>query len=528
MRSLFFISALAPLILACDNAKNDACAYAFTASSADAATFCATYTQGSSTATTNLPAFATACSNKPKKVSSACSCLTGGSTAPTTGSSNNTAIATSSPTPFSNATATNVDVAKVSSIKIVATTLVKAKSTSTSKATTKATKSTSVSQKGSSTKAVKSTSAAAQASSAVASVKATSAAASVGGANACTASEYAQITSVVASCTNIVLENISAPASSTIDLTGLQQGSTVTFAGTTSFGTTENSDFNPIEIAGTDITITGASGHVIDGNGQAYWDGQGSNGGTDKPDHFIVLDKMVNGKITNLNIQNWPVHCFDITGCDGMTISGLTLDNSAGDAANSASDGDPAAHNSDGFDISSTDNLVLSNTVVKNQDDCVAVTSGTNITVTGMTCSGGHGLSIGSVGGKSNNVVSGVTFSDSTISDSENGCRIKSNSGTTGTIENIVYKNITLSGITDYGIDVQQDYLNGGATGTPTNGVTISGVTFESITGTTTGDAIDYYVLCGTACSDFTFTDVSITGGSGTSSCNFPSTGCPS
>lgn len=247
-----------------------------------------------------------------------------------------------------------------------------------------------------------------------------------------------------------------------------------------------------------------------------------------RPDHFIVLDKMVNGKITNLNIQNWPVHCFDITGCDGMTISGLTLDNSAGDAANSASDGDPAAHNSDGFDISSTDNLILSNTVVKNQDDCVAVTSGTNITVTGMTCSGGHGLSIGSVGGKSNNVVSGVTFSDSTITDSENGCRIKSNSGTTGTIENIVYKNITLSGITDYGIDVQQDYLNGGATGTPTNGVTISGVTFESVTGTTTGDAIDYYVLCGTACSDFTFTDVSITGGSGTSSCNYPSTGCPS
>ena len=38
---------------------------------------------------------------------------------------------------------------------------------------------------------------------------------------------------------------------------------------------------------------------------------------------------------------------------------------------------------------------------MKNQDDCVAVTSGTNITVTGMTCSGGHGLSIGSVGGKS-------------------------------------------------------------------------------------------------------------------------------
>jgi polygalacturonase len=70
------------------------------------------------------------------------------------------------------------------------------------------------------------------------------------------------------------------------------------------------------------------------------------------------------------------------------------------------------------------------------------------------------GLSIGSVGGKSDNTVSSITFSDSTVTDSENGCRIKSNANTPGTIENIVYHNIILSGITDYGIDVQQDYLN--------------------------------------------------------------------
>ncbi|TVY84837.1 putative endopolygalacturonase D [Lachnellula suecica] len=366
----------------------------------------------------------------------------------------------------------------------------------------------------------------------------------------CTATAYAQITSAVASCTDIVLENISAPVSSTIDLTGLRAGSTVTFAGTTfkTFGTTEDSDFNPIEIGGTAITITGAPGHVIDGNGQAYWDGQGSNGGSSKsvisllgdrqgtikliriarPDHFIVLNKMVAGTIKDLSIQNWPVHCFDITKCNVMTLSGLTLNNSAGDAVNSISQGLPAAHNSDGFDISSTTNLVLADSTVINQDDCVAVTSGTNITVTGMTCSGGHGLSIGSVGGKSDNTVAGVTFSDSTISNSQNGCRIKTNSGTTGNITNIVYEDITLSNISIYGIDVQQDYLNGGPTGDPTNGVIIDGVTFTNVVGTALPNATDYYVLCGSgSCSGITFTDVNITGGGVGSSCNFPSTGCP-
>lgn len=94
----------------------------------------------------------------------------------------------------------------------------------------------------------------------------------------------------------------------------------------------------------------------------------------------------------------------------------------------------PAAHNSDGFDISSSDHVTLDNNHVYNQDDCVAVTSGTNIVVSNMYCSGGHGLSIGSVGGKSDNVVDGVQFLNSQIVNSENGCRIKSNSGTTGTV----------------------------------------------------------------------------------------------
>lgn len=285
-----------------------------------------------------------------------------------------------------------------------------------------------------------------------------------------------------------MLSGISAPASSTISLKSLQTGATVIFAGKTvcshsqyidiilegdakidfeqTFGTTEDSSFNPIVIGGTDITITQEAGAVIDGNGQAYWDGQGSNGGISKygffplhwshaanfllrPDHFIVIDDVTNAKIENLYIQNWPTHCFDVTGSTGVTITGLTLDNSAGDAPNSISSGLPAAHNSDGFDISSTTNMVLSNTIVKNQDDCVAVTSGTNITVTGMTCSGGHGLSIGSVGGKSDNTVTDITFSDSTVSNSQNGCRIKTNSGTTGTASLSLPRSHTLAMLTE-------------------------------------------------------------------------------
>jgi len=65
----------------------------------------------------------------------------------------------------------------------------------------------------------------------------------------CTATAYSQITSAVASCTNIILENISVPASSTLLLTKLKAGSTVTFAGETVSQTPseykENTEFDP-------------------------------------------------------------------------------------------------------------------------------------------------------------------------------------------------------------------------------------------------------------------------------------------
>ncbi|KAJ5596495.1 hypothetical protein N7450_002953 [Penicillium hetheringtonii] len=505
MRSALLLPFL-PLVLGCNNPASHACASAYTASSSEAAAFCATFTASTVTATTGLPGFASACDFKPKHLSSACSCLDTAWTTAGTGSSNG---ASSSETSTAPAITSSVSVPAIATSTPLdtKTTLVKTTRPSTTQS--------------SSSVDITATTPAPTSSGSKALVAASG--------SACVVTEYASIPSAVESCTNIVLSNISAPPSSTIDLQGLQTGAAVTFAGTTTFGDTFDEDFDPIVISGTDLTITGASGHVIEGNGAAYWDGEGSNGGQDKPNHFIVVKHVYNSEITNLNIKNWPVHCFYISGSQHLTISGLTLDNSAGDEPNDASGDKAAAHNSDGFDISSSDYVTLENISVINQDDCVAVTSGTEITVDNLYCSGGHGLSIGSIGGKSNNTVDGVTFKNSQVKDSQNGCRIKSNSETTGSVSNIIYQNITLSGITDYGIDIQQDYLNGGPTGEPTNGVTISGVTFTDVTGTATDDAKNYYILCGSdSCSDFTFTGVSITGGGEESSCNYPSSGCPS
>merc|ERR1712224_32983 len=71
-----------------------------------------------------------------------------------------------------------------------------------------------------------------------------------------------------------------------------------------------------------------------------------------------------------------------------------------------------------------------------------------NILVDGLTCAGGHGLTIGSeVSGGIRN----VTFSNIDISNSGPSVRIKSSCGRGGTVSDITYENIKASKV-DYGV----------------------------------------------------------------------------
>jgi polygalacturonase len=173
-----------------------------------------------------------------------------------------------------------------------------------------------------------------------------------------------------------------------------------------------------------------------------------------RPNHFISLKKMTgNSVVRDLYIYNYPVHCFYITGAQNLLLERIVLNNTLGDLPNAESEGKAAGHNTDGFGIASSDNVVLRDSQVWNQDDCVAITSGTNLTVYNMFCHGGHGLSIGSIGGKSSmpilassskslqdsqyadNTVKNVIIRDSVLVNQDNGIRIKTNSGTTGVVQ---------------------------------------------------------------------------------------------
>ncbi|CAG8979222.1 hypothetical protein HYALB_00011279 [Hymenoscyphus albidus] len=305
-------------------------------------------------------------------------------------------------------------------------------------------------------------------------------------------------------CSTITLKDVAVPAGQTLDLTKLKSGTKVIFQGTTTFGYEEWS--GPlISVSGSSITVSGASGHLIDGNGIRWWDNQGGNGGKDKP-KFFYAHSLKNSVIENLSFKDTPVQLMSINSVEALQVKGISMDNKLGDTK--------GGHNTDAFDVGSSTGVAISGANIVNQDDCIAINSGTDITFTEGRCIGGHGLSIGSVGGREDNTVSNVMITSSTIKDSDNGVRVKAVYGATGAVKGVTYKDITLQNIAKYGIVIQQDYKNGSPTGKPTTGVPITGLTLQNVKGTVKSSGKNIYILCGKgSCSSWNWSGISVTGG---------------
>ncbi|PPQ65450.1 hypothetical protein CVT26_000102 [Gymnopilus dilepis] len=278
-------------------------------------------------------------------------------------------------------------------------------------------------------------------------------------------------------CTSITLNGFTVPAGQALTLS-LATGTTLTMNGDILFGN-KSWDGPLFTVSGTSVTFNG-NGHKFDGGGPFYWDGQGLNGGGTKPDPMMKI--KISGIFENVKVVNSPARAFSIGNDDPLTISNVVVDNSQGDQPNSKSGSSAAGHNTDGFDVSASNVRIQNRQVqVHNQDDCLAINKGTNITFTGNTCTGGHGISIGSI--KSDVTVSQVTISSNTITNSDQALRIKTDASSSGsTVTGVTYSGNTGSGLRQFGILIDQSYPD--TLGTPGTGVVVSNVNFVSPTTT--------------------------------------------
>ncbi|KAK0215832.1 endopolygalacturonase 2 precursor [Armillaria nabsnona] len=306
--------------------------------------------------------------------------------------------------------------------------------------------------------------------------------------------------SSISSCSAVTIKAFTVPSGSTLTLSP-KSGATVTMAGDITFAKTTSS--GPLfTIDGDSITFKGA-GYKFNGNGASYWDGEGTNGGVDKPHPFLKFKGS--GTYSSFTVLNSPAQAISIGNSDGLTFDSITVDNSAGDTSS-------LGHNTDGFDVSA-DDVTIQNSIVKNQDDCIAINSGSNIVFKNNQCSGGHGISVGSI--DTGKTVTGVTVSGNTVTNSMYGLRIKVKAAATSAkVSDITYSGNTISGITKYGVLISQSYPDDA--GTPGTGGPISGVSFTgSATTVKVGDKAKRLTIdCGNCSGTWDFSKLTVTGGS--------------
>jgi galacturan 1,4-alpha-galacturonidase len=107
--------------------------------------------------------------------------------------------------------------------------------------------------------------------------------------------------------------------------------------------------------------------------------------------------------------------------------------------------------NTDGMHIEKSTTVVINGAHISTGDDCISIGHGTyDIVLSGITCTAGHGISLGSLGRYQGEWdVKGLIVKDSTLSGTTNGVRIKTweNSPSWSKANNITFQNIQMNNV---------------------------------------------------------------------------------
>ncbi|XP_014513040.1 polygalacturonase At1g48100 [Vigna radiata var. radiata] len=221
---------------------------------------------------------------------------------------------------------------------------------------------------------------------------------------------------------------------------------------------------------------------LIDGRGAKWWDlpckphkgphGTTSPGPCDSP-VAIRFFMSSNLSVQGLKIKNSPQFHFRFDGCESVHVESIYITAPA------------LSPNTDGIHIENTNDVKIYNSVISNGDDCVSIGAGCHdVDIKNMTCGPGHGISIGSLGNHNSRAcVSNITVRDSVIKVSDNGVRIKTWQGGSGSVSGVTFSNIHMESVRNP-IIIDQFYCLSKDCSNKTSAVFVSNISYTNIKGT--------------------------------------------
>ncbi|XP_027929441.1 probable polygalacturonase At3g15720 [Vigna unguiculata] len=175
----------------------------------------------------------------------------------------------------------------------------------------------------------------------------------------------------------------------------------------------------------------------IDGRGSIWWQqpclGNPQPGRTCRPPTAVTFNRCNRLQLKGYTSINPARSHMTLTSCQKGTLSFLHL---------VAPGNSP---NTDGIDISGSKHIKVLNSFIATGDDCIAISAGSsNITIFGITCGPGHGISIGSLGTRGEtDIVEDVHVENCTLTETLTGVRIKTWQGGAGFARRISFEKIT-------------------------------------------------------------------------------------
>ncbi|KAL8136608.1 hypothetical protein V2J09_002611 [Rumex salicifolius] len=241
------------------------------------------------------------------------------------------------------------------------------------------------------------------------------------------------------------------------------------------------------------LTIIGKEGGgVFDGNGEDGWKNNRceSTGVCGTLPYnmrlFYVNDSVIDG-ITSLDSRQFHMNLINVY---NFTVQNVKI----------IAPGD--ARNTDGIHIGRSQGVKIIDTSIKTGDDCISIGDGTkNLTIEKVTCGPGHGISIGSLGRYDNeDDVEGITVSQCTFTNTDNGVRIKSwlNSKVVA-VRDVRFEDITMENVT-YPILIDQAYCPAAhCDASIPSKVKISNIVYKNIKGTAADPSV-MRLVCSKSC----------------------------
>ncbi|MCL7023935.1 hypothetical protein MKW94_013545 [Papaver nudicaule] len=213
---------------------------------------------------------------------------------------------------------------------------------------------------------------------------------------------------------------------------------------------------------------------------------------------FVSLTNTVVKSITSLNSKFFHIVLLD---CKDFKASEIHI---------SAPGNSP---NTDGIHMERSTGVTIANANIGTGDDCVSIGQGNaHVTITGVTCGPGHGISVGSLGRYQNEGdVNGLLVKGCTLSGTMNGIRIKTwaNSPDSSVASNMTFEDIVVNNVANP-IIIDQTYCPyASCSSVSPSKVKLSDITFKNIRGTTSSPvAVTLECSKGVPCQNVKLEDV--------------------